>query len=159
MLPTEDEVPEGLVQVEEGNRTADDITATFPDPDDAAAQFAAWGWEGNAFRVFGAPEGTIAPTDGTTSIDVSIHRFANAAVASEALFYLVNARSALGAFEDAPVDPMGDLSVALAGQMGGNNEASIYVQRRDVVIRVTAISPEGDPLADAEAVAQTVATK
>ncbi|MDQ3870062.1 MAG: hypothetical protein M3301_00410, partial [Chloroflexota bacterium] len=159
MLPTEDEVPADLVLIEEGHRTADDITSTFPDPDDAAAQFAAWGWEGNAFRVFGVPEGSIAPTGGTASIDVSIHRFANASVATEALFYLVNARETLGTFDDAPVAPLGELSVAIAGQVGDHNEASVYVQRRDVVIRVTATSPEGDPLADAQAVAQTVAAK
>ena len=57
------------------------------------------------------------------------------------------------------VEQVGNLSLGLAGASGGMNEATIYVQLRSAVIRVTGFSPQGDPMADVVQVAKVVIAK
>jgi len=47
------------------------------------------------------------------------------------------------------IDPLGDSSRALYGSVPYGNEITVYVQRDDLLIRLSASSPEGDPRAQA----------
>src|SRR5687768_14586502 len=67
-------VPRGLVEVERGSRTLDEIAAGFPSPSEAAALMVAWGWEANAFYNFSGS----TPT-GTTWLEGSFHLFGSEA--------------------------------------------------------------------------------
>jgi hypothetical protein len=159
MLPTEDDVPQGLVGIEEGKRERSVITSSFPDPADAERRFAEWEWKGSVYRDFAPPDGTTLPTDRTTLLDVSIHRFAGADGAAAALPYFIEARAVLLGLQSISIEPLGDQSRAVAGRYGDANEVTVYVQFRSALIRVTAFSLEGDPLADAVAVAKAILAK
>jgi hypothetical protein len=159
MLPSEADVPDGLVIVEEGKRTEADIISTFLDPADAQARFDAWGWKGNVYRVFEPPDGSIASTNGVTRIDASIHRFSSASDASDALLYLSDTRAMALELQNVSDEEIGDQASIIGGSTGEGNEVSVYVRRQSAVARVTALSPQGDPLAVALEVAQAIVDK
>ena len=87
LLPAAERMPGGVVVVEEGGRTADEIAATFPDPADAARRLAEWGWAENVYRHFASPDGTLR-------IEVSLHRFGTGSAAAAALPYYAAGRAA-----------------------------------------------------------------
>lgn len=159
LLPTEDEVPPGLVLIDEGGRSADEITATFPDPDEAAALFADWAWEENAYRDFAAADDDGLSADATTSLSANLHRFGDAASAGAALPYLVDARITALGMEPLGVSVLGDQAGAIAGATDVGYEVSVYVRRGDIVARVSAVSPAGDPTADAMNVVEAFLAK
>jgi len=139
MLPIESEFPFGLTMTGEGARIAEEITQTFPDPVDASQRFTEWGWQENAYRDFASP-------DGATALSVSLHRFADVQSASEALPYLAEASRIVSGFEPVAIAELGDKSEAIAGQVAGGRELSVYVQVGDVVARISVVTPTGDPL-------------
>lgn len=145
LLPTEAEVPEGLVVTQDGERTLDDVLSGFPARDEAAAHFEEWGWQGNVVRAFHV-EGTPDDPEGVDGIYVSIHRFGSPGSAAEALDFIVDVHE----FQDTKVteqghDTLGDASRVLWGEQSYGSEVTLYVQQGDVVIRLSANSPEGDP--------------
>lgn len=67
LLPTEDDIPAGLVTTDEARLTAiDEVVAGFSDPGDAAAQLETWGWVENASHTFELAEGAEPPTNKPT---------------------------------------------------------------------------------------------
>lgn len=161
MLPAEAAMPQGLAQTEELQRTAEELAQNSPDPSDLARRLEGWGWRENVVRRFGPPPGSSAPADGTTFVEVSVHLFGSAEAASEALDYFADERATVGDMRDVALEPLGDRSRAITGDslvsaVPGGNEVTLYVQDGAALIRVTAVSPEGDPAADAIMVAQAV---
>ena len=152
LLPTQDELPADLVLLEEGARQAEEITATFPDPDDAAQRFSAWGWQETVYREFASP-------DGTTSVSVSLHRFADPQSAADAVPYLAEARAVALGLDPIPVADIGDQVAAVAGEVAGGQEVSLYVQQGAVVARVTVVTAAGEPLAMAREIASAMLRK
>jgi hypothetical protein len=148
-LPELGDVPDGMVLTEKGGRGAAEIVATFPDPADAAERFVEWGWQGNAYRDFASP-------DGTTLVSVSLHRFADAQSASEALPYLADARREALGLESIAVGEVGDQAEAVGGAVAAGREASLYVRDGAVVARVTVVASTGDPLEIAVSTAMVV---
>lgn len=76
--------PPPLTVSGEGARSGEVIAGTFLDPASAAQQLGVLGWQENAYRYFATPAGSIT-SGGTTSIEVSLHRFATPAGAGQAL--------------------------------------------------------------------------
>ena len=159
-MPTSFDVPLGLPVSNEGNRARDAITASFPDPADAARRFEQWGWRESVYCTFARPEGVaFDPTD-VSLIDVSIHAFATEAGASAALPYLADAPIAIMGIGYAAVERLGDESLAVAGLRGdGVYEASIYLRLGTYVARISVVSPQGDPWDVTLSVAPTIADR
>lgn len=149
LLPMAQSLPFASIQIDEGGRNAEAITETFPDPADAVARFAAWGWSENAFRTFSMPNGA-----GTLSI--SAHRFGSEEAAIAALPYFSDGRAQILGLDRIVVDANLGLSESIAGQVPEGNEVSIYVVRGPVLFRITAISPNEVPLATAQVIAQSL---
>ena len=158
-LPTEDQVPDGLIQTADRQRTLDVVAVNYADPTDTAQRFTEWGWQGNVVRGFDLPDGASVPPGSTTSIDVSVHLFASAEGAAAALDYsFVDQATTSGAHEE-PGRPIGDASRVLVAQDEEGTGVTLYVQRGNSLIRVTAFSPDGDPTEDAFSVAETILAK
>ncbi|CAA9567614.1 MAG: YpfJ protein, zinc metalloprotease superfamily [uncultured Thermomicrobiales bacterium] len=155
LLPTAAQLPPGLLPTEEGARSEAEITASFPDPVDAAQRFVTWGWRENAYRSFAAPDGD-STASGTTSLEVSLHRFASAAGAAEALPYYADGRAVSLGLREIPFAPIGDGARAVGGTVAAGEEVTIYAWRGDLLVRVSAVAAAGDPTADALAVAEAV---
>ena len=146
LLPDEEDVPDGLVIFQDGERALEDVTSGFSDPEATAAQFEEWGWQGNVVRAFTVEEGTAADPDGVDGIYVSIHEFGSPEAAAEALEFSAEQhleQDPVLAEQDAP--GLGGTSRALFGEQPYGNEITLYVQQDNVLIRLSANSPEGDP--------------
>jgi hypothetical protein len=149
VLLTEEQVPTGLVMIEDRDRSLDEITANFSDPAAAREQFVAWGWQRNRIRAFHVPEGASFDPNTIDGIYISVHAFGSREAAADALTYSFDVQAAGNNLEEIDIEPMGDASRALYGKMPYGNEVTLYVQRDDVLIRLSASSPEGDPRAKA----------
>jgi hypothetical protein len=156
ILLTEDQVPTGLVMTDDRERSLDDVTAGFPLPAAARAQFKEWGWKGNHVRAFHTPQGAKVDATHIDGIYISVHEFGSSVGAAEALDYSVTMHASGAGLEEIRVAPMGDRSVALSGTMPYGKEVTIYVQRGSLLIRLSASSPKGDPAARAEKLMQTM---
>lgn len=156
VLLTEDQVPTGLVMIEDRDRTLDEVTANFSDPAAAREQFVAWGWQRNSIRAFHVPEGTALDPTKIDGIYISVHAFGSPEAAADALTYSFDVQAAGNNLEEIDIEPMGDASRALYGRMPYGNEVTLYVQRGDVLIRLSASSPQGDPRAEALELMRTI---
>ncbi len=156
LLPTEAQVPNGLVVIEDGERSLEDVAAGFSDPEDATRRFIAWGWQRNVIRAFHVPEGASFDPNEIDGIYISVHEFGSADGAAEALDYSLNVHADATDLEEISVDRLGDSSRALYGKMPYGNEITLYVQQGNVLIRLSASSPQGDPRTEAIALMQTV---
>jgi hypothetical protein len=155
LLPTADQVTTGLELAEEGARSREAIVNSFSDPDAAALQFDDWGWQAHAYRTFAAPAGSVAP-ESTYYIDVSVHQFASAEGAAQALPYYAADRAEQLGLQVVAVDPIGDSSTAIAGTLENGNETTVYVQSGGMLIRLTGWSATGDPTLDVIGVMQAI---
>lgn len=144
-LPTEANMPTGLRMTEEHARSAATIAETFPDSGAAEQLFQHWGWRENAARVF-----TGQSAAGTTRIEVSVFRLADPDMAAQALDYFLRGRATVdGLSEVAPPDVGVSGMRAIAGEVAGSQEATVYLFRGASLFRVTAIG-SGDPMSDLE---------
>lgn len=145
VLLTEDQVPNGLVVIEDRERSLDEITANFSDPAAARERFLDWGWKRNSIRAFNVPQDTSLDPGLIDGIYISVHEFGSSQAAAEALTYSFDVQAAATGLDEMPIDPLGDSSRALYGSVPYGNEITIYVQRDNLLIRLSASSPEGDP--------------
>ena len=148
-LPTEAQVPPGLAITEDRERMLDEVTANFADPAAARQQFVEWGWQRNLIRAFHTPENAPVAPERIDGIYVSVHEFGTPEFAAEALDYSFDVQAADGTLDEIPIDPLGETSRALYGTLSYGNEVTIYVQRGNLLIRLSASSPSGDPRAQA----------
>lgn len=141
LLPNLTQLPPGMVVQENGERTADEIAATFPNPAEALEMLALNGadWRYNTYRVYVAQPD--APLDTPARIEVSLHQFSSAGGAAFMLPYFANGRAiAL------------DQNVQASWLMGpcrsaviGVGEVTFYVRLHDLLMRVTVVSQEDVP--------------
>jgi len=157
LLPSVDEIPPGVEVTEEIQRSLPEVAANYVDPAETTRRFEAWGWRGNAARRFGPAANVRLAATATSALYVSLHRFGDAASASAALDYSVEdqLRSRAGARE-VTVGATGDRARALAADDPDGVEVTVYAQRGDLLVRVTAERPVGDPIADALSVARGI---
>ncbi len=144
-------VPPGLIEVEQGSRSLEQIAAGFPAPAEAAALLAAWGWMSNVYYNFA---GRTAA--GTTSLEVSFHFFRSAAGATEAMSYYAAGRALMLGLDPVPMHRIGDQVLAIGGVRDVGNEVTVYVRSDAVLVRVSAVAPRGDPALDAATTAGNI---
>jgi hypothetical protein len=144
-------IPTGLVEIERGSRTLDEIAAGFPSPNEAAHLLTAWGFQGNAYFNYAG-----STRSGTTSLEISFHLFASPASATEALSYYAAGRALMLGFSPVPVGRIGDQILAIGGVRDVGNELTIYLRQGSLLVRVSAVAPVGDPSPDAIATAQGI---
>jgi hypothetical protein len=160
MLPSQDDVPEGFEETDDGKLSKAEVAGSFSNADDAAAKLDEWQWKDNVYRIFElSADREHAPED-VTYLYVSIHRFGSAEAAGAALPYFAGeVQNARGL---APVETdqqLGDQMIAVAGGAAGTNEVGLYIRDGARVVRVTAFSEAGDALDDALALADKVLNK
>jgi hypothetical protein len=149
MLPTEAGVSTSLELIEEGERNANEIAAGFPDPGEASSLLLGWGFQENAYRIFAGRPGRRT-ANGTVRVEVSLHAFATAPGATQALPYYATGRATILGLEEVPLDPtIADQSMAVGGMVENGIDATVYFRVGAVLARVSALSLDGDPLPDA----------
>jgi hypothetical protein len=154
LLPTQEQVPAGLVLVDEAERSKEEVIAALGGTEEAAQLLEDWGWSGNAFRDFIADD-TAVPPGGTTFLNVSVHRFADAESAANAMiFYSDQVIFGQGLEEDEP-PAIGETARLLRGAPDGVPLAVLYAQEGPIMYRIggSTDSPDGDPTADVLTVA------
>jgi hypothetical protein len=156
LVPSEDEVPDGLILTDETELDEEDVAATFSDPEEALAKLEEWGWRRHLQRVFGPAEEGEAGPDGVNFIVVSVHRFDSEDAANEALTYFSDAVIALQGLQPVEVEQLGDESIALTGNPDAANLVVLYVRTGPYLVRIGASSPGGDPTGVVVDLAETI---
>ena len=156
LLPSEDEVPDGLRLVEEGGRGKEEIGSGFSDPQRGTQLLTEWGWDGNVYRNFSGAGETVTER-GTFWLEVSLHKFASVQTATEAADYFAEDRAAIRDLTGVPVERVANPTIAIGGQTGDGFEVTVYTLAGSVLVRVSAIAERtGNPVVDATAVARVV---
>ena len=157
-----DEAAPGFTEsVEPSDRPVEQVVESLGTTD-ALERLEALGWQQNSYVQFQAPDPNALEPGGTTTIDISIHRFADRASAAEALIYFSDAIVAAVGFEEIQVDPIGDEVRALKGvNEGGVGQVIVYVQVASDMARIsgTANTEDGDPTTDVVAAAEAVVAR
>ena len=156
LLPTDAEVPDGLVATGDVQRSLAEVTANYSDPDLTARRFTDWGWEGNVARSFAPAEGTAVSSGATSSVYVSLHRFGSASGAADALDFSFEDQLATTGAGEVRVAAVGDRSRALEVGTADGYEVTVYAQQDDLLVRVTTGAAAGDPTDDALAVVESI---
>jgi hypothetical protein len=125
----------------EGALTADAMPLTFPAPAEARERLATWGWRENAYRSFVAA-GELEP-GAPSAVEISLHRFASESGASAALPYFAEARAQARGLSLVPNESTPPGEAAVVGQGAEGNEATLYVRLGTILLRVTAVVPDG----------------
>jgi hypothetical protein len=159
MLPTADEVPPGLVPDQPFDRPRNDVVENLGGGQAVEDFLSDRGWQGNAVVEFNPPPGVEPPSESTTFLSVSVHRFRDPEAASEALVFFLNAFLESGPYEEFDVEPIGDEIRLFKGSPQGALQTVVYVRDGDVLVRIGGSSPDGDPTEDVLAVARTVVSK
>jgi type II secretory pathway pseudopilin PulG len=160
MLPTDNDVPDGFAQTENGKLTKDDVAGSFSDPADAATKLDDWQWKENVYRIYEIPADADHAADDVTYLYVSIHRFGSSDDASAALpFFAQEIESARDLHEIDINQHLGDEIVAAAGPKDGSNEVTLYIRQGNRLIRVTAFADSGDSTDEAVKLAKKVLAK
>lgn len=151
LLPTEEDVPAGLVTTDEARLTTiDEVVSGFSDPEDAAVQLETWGWVENASRTFELAEGAEPPANNLTFLYVSIHQFGTVEAAQAALTYFADDLMASSGFEPAEAGDIGETARGLVSQIEGGAEiGALYVQQGPFLLRIGTTASEGEALAAA----------
>ena len=149
VLLTEEQVPNGLAIIEDGERTLEDVASGFSQPDATNEQFMVWGWQGNVIRAFHtSPEVSTDPNQ-IDGIYISVHEFGSPAFAAAALDYSFETHATDTSLEEIPPESLGEYSRSLYGKQSYGNEVTLYVQQGNYLIRLSASSPKGDPTVEA----------
>lgn len=159
MMPTVNEIPDGLSKLSSSSRSLAEVTSKYPDPMDALAQFTAWGWQANAICNFGPIPASAWEEGKLNGVYVSIHQFDSADHASAALDYSLTAQSTGTSLEEISTQNFGDYTRALYGLLDYGNEVTFLVQKGNLFVRVSAASVGGDPTPKAAAILQTILAK
>jgi hypothetical protein len=153
LLPTASEVLPGLVLESEAALTAEAMPLTFPAPAEAAEYLASWGWQEHVSRSFVAAGERVPGTP--SRVEISLHRFMSDSGAASALPYFAEARAEARGLPLVPIESMPPGEAAVVGPGAEGNEATLYVRLGNVLLRVTAVVPDGP----AEYVARQVANE
>jgi hypothetical protein len=117
----------------------------FPMVPDADEQLRALGWEAGAYRQFACE---TPPATGLNWVDMSVHRFADAASAAAAVPFFANARTLGTQLYAVPATGPGDATAAIFGPSELGTESTLYASSGPLLLRVTGIDRGADPTAD-----------
>ena len=121
---------------------------------DASAELQALGWEGGVYRQF-----TCKPPAGRVGwVDISVHRFPDAASAADAVAYFAASRADSMDLQTVPAPTIGNSSAALTGPAVNGTEYSVYLSGGPLLYAITGVAPDtgSDPSADVEAIAMAL---
>jgi hypothetical protein len=154
LLPTQEQVPAGLILVDEAERSKEEVIAALGGTEEAAQLLDDWGWSGNAFRDFIADE-DAPPESGTSFLNVSVHRFADAESAANAMVFFSDQVIFGQGLEEVEPPAIGESARLLRGAPDGVPLAVLYAQQGPIMYRIggSTDSPDGDPTADVLTVA------
>ena len=158
LLPTQEQVPGGLVLADEAERSKQDVVAALGGTDESVQLLDDWGWSGNAFRDYLLPQDAKPGPSGTTFLNVSVHRFADAESAANALIFFSDQVVISQGLEDVEAPAIGESARLLIGAPDGVPLTILYVQDGRIHYRIggSSASSDGDPTADVLAVAQAI---
>ena len=154
LLPTQDQVPAGLVMVDEAERSKEEVIAALGGTEEAAQLLDDWGWSGNAFRDFIADKDDPPPSE-TSFLNVSVHRFADVESAANAMIFFSDQVVFGQGLEEVEPPAIGESARLLRGAPDGVPLTVLYAQQGPIMYRVggSTESPDGDPTADVLTVA------
>lgn len=157
-LPSQEQVPAGLVLADEAERSKQDVAAALGGTDEAFQLLDDWGWSGNAFRDFVLPQDAEPGPSGTTFLNVSVHRFADAESAANALIYFSDQVVIGQGLQDVEAPAIGETARLLKGAPDGVPLTIFYVQDGPILYRMggSSANADSDPTADVVAVAQAL---
>src|SRR5215211_3372404 len=146
LLPSQDQVPAGLILVDEAERSKEEVIAALGGTEEAAQLLDDWGWSGNAFRDFIADE-EAPPASGTTFLNVSVHRFADPEAAANALIVFSDKVIVDQGLEEVEPPAIGESARLLKGAPDGVPLTVLYAQQGPIMYRIggSTESPDGDP--------------
>ena len=156
LLPSETDVPFGLVMLDQRSRTLSEVAENYTDAVETTSLFTSWGWLSNAVCSFGPPDGRSVAAGDINGIYVSIHEFGSAGNAAGALDFSLTEQAAGTALQEVSAQPFGDYSRALFGPVDYGDEITLLVQRGTFLVRVSAASLEGDPTPVAASIVQSI---
>lgn len=139
--------------VDDGIEDFGQLLQRFGGVPDAADRLQGWGWQGSAFRQFGCD----GPPEGEAGwIDISIHLFADAAAAQEAIDYFTAVRGDGTMLIEGASPGVGDHSTSLSGPASNGKEFTVYASEGPMLVRVTGVSPSGIPFMNVVTVASAI---
>jgi hypothetical protein len=158
LLPTQEQVPAGMILSDEAERSKADVVQALGGTDEAAQHLEDWGWSGNAYRDFIVPDGGQPPPTGTTFINASVHRFADAASAANALVFFSDQVILEQGLQEVEAPAIGESARLLQGSPNGVPLAILYVQNGPIMYRIggSTSAAEGDPTTDVLSVATAI---
>ena len=147
-------MPAGLVLVDEAERSKEEVIDALGGTEEAAQLLDDWGWSGNAFRDFIADE-TRRPPGGTTFLNVSVHRFADAESAANAMVFFSDQVIFGQGLQEVEPPAIGESARLLVGAPDGVPLSVLYAQEGPIMYRIggSTASADGDPTADVLTVA------
>src|SRR5215213_5860428 len=157
LLPTQDQVPAGLILVDEAERSKEEVIAALGGTEEAAQLLDDWGWSGNAFRDFIADK-DAPPESGTTFLNVSVHRFADPESAANAMVFFSDQVVFVQGLEEVEAPAIGESARLLKGAPDCVPLSVLYAQQGPIMYRIggSTESPDGDPTADVLTVAGAI---
>ena len=138
----------------EGEMDVPAVIERLATDDGASSTLQDLGWQGGVYRQF-----ACKPPPGRVGwVDISVHRFPDAASATEAVAYFAASRAESMDLQSVPATAIGDSSAALTGRAVNGTEYSLYLSEGPVLYAVTGVAPDSgsDPRADVEAIATTL---
>jgi hypothetical protein len=156
-LPSQSQMPPGLILADEAERSRAEVLDALGGTEEAAQLLDDWGWSGNAFRDFIADETNPSP-NGTTFMNVSVHRFADAEAAANAMVYFSDQVIFGQGLQEVEAPAIGESARLLVGAPDGVPLAVLYAQDGPIMYRIggSSSSADSDPTPDVLSIAQTI---
>ncbi len=147
-----------MVQADEDERSKQDVVASLGGTDEVDQLLDDWGWSGNTFRDFALPQGAEPGPNGTTFLNVSVHRFADAESAAKALIFWSDQVVISQGLQEAEAPAIGESAHLLMGAPDGVPLTILYVQSGPLMYRIGGSSANVDssPTADVLNVAEAL---
>ena len=154
LLPTQAQMPPGLILADEAERSKAEVVTSLGGTEEASQLLDEWGWSGNAFRDFIA-DVEAPPASGTTFLNVSVHRFADAESAADALIVYSDQVVFGQGLQEVESPAIGESARLLLGDVNEVTLAILYAQQGPILYRIggSAAIGAGDPMVDVLAVA------
>lgn len=128
------------------------VAARLGEFPNAAKQLRNLGWNDGAFRQYVCDD---PPAGHINWVEVDVHRFKDPASAATAVLYFASARALATRLDNVAASGLGDTSAALTGPSVTGTEYTLYISSGPLLLRVTGLSPDGDPAPEVRQIART----
>jgi hypothetical protein len=157
LLPTQDQLPPGLVLADEAERSKSEVVDSLGGTEEASQLLDDWGWSGNAYRDYIGDESNPSP-NGTTFLNVSVHRFADPESAGKAMVFFSDQVIFGQGLQEVEPPAIGQSARLLVGSPEGAPLSVLYVQQGPIMYRIggSSASADSDPTPDVLAVASAI---